>query len=152
MRRHRYLPHAEPDHSLALYLNLIATGFKSPAHNHPTWVVIVAMDGEERHRIYERIDDGSIAQQARLRLQREAIVRPGQAIACLSDDIHSIEGPGTGCIRHFHLYRRALETLEARLQVDRETGAIVTFGSRHLTPLQGDRSDARRRSAARGQG
>ena len=78
----------------ALYLNSLLPGKTTIPHNHDTWAVIAALEGEELNRVYQRTDDGSDAERATLNIEREVVVRPGTPIAFLPEDIHSIHVTG----------------------------------------------------------
>lgn len=100
----RYLLHHDPASNASLYLNTIVAGKTSTPHNHGTWAVIAALQGEELNRVYSRTDDGSDPDRATLSLVREHTVRPGFPIALLADDIHSIHVDQGPAVRHLHLY------------------------------------------------
>ncbi len=124
----------EGDDGLALYLNSLNPGRRSIPHNHTTWAVIVAVEGEEENRVYERLDDGSDPAVARLRLARTVNVQPGTPIAFLPDDIHSIHVGGNEPTLHFHLYGRPLETLSGRIGIELETGRVVNYNATQMRP------------------
>ncbi|WP_197341234.1 cysteine dioxygenase [Ralstonia solanacearum] len=132
----RYLLHQEADQSFALYLNAIHPGKTTPPHNHTTWAVIVALEGEELNRVYTRTDDGSDPERAALALSREVVVRPGTPITFLDDDIHSIHVVGDRPTRHFHLYGRALETLTGRIGFDLATGRVLNYNRNYMRPTR----------------
>lgn len=122
-----------PDESgFALYLNSLLPGKTTIPHNHDTWAVIVAVDGEELNRVYRRTDDASDPDRASLEVAKEVMVRPGTPIAFLPDDIHSIHVDGTAPTLHFHLYGRPLETLTGRLGFELDTGVIVRYNQIHM--------------------
>jgi len=112
---------------IALYLNSIIPGKTTIPHNHDTWAVIVAIKGEELNRLYQRDDDGSNPEQARISLTRELTVQPGTPISFLPDDLHSIHVQGTQPTLHFHLYGRPLDTLSGRIGIEPDTGRIVNY-------------------------
>jgi len=122
----------------ALYLNAINPGKTTLPHNHTTWAVIVAVDGEEENRIYRRTDDGRDPVRATLALVREQTVRPGSPIAFLAEDIHSIHGVGQRPTLHFHLYGRPLETLTGRIGIDLVSGEVVNYNATQFRPSQTD--------------
>ena len=128
----RYLLHAEPDQTFALYLNSINPGKTTPPHNHTTWAVIVALEGQELNRVYTRTDDGRDPERATLALSREVVVQPGTPITFLDDDIHSIHVVGNAPTRHFHLYGRALETLTGRVGYDLATGRVLNYNRNYM--------------------
>ena len=131
--RYRLNPH-DGDHEIALYLNSINPGKTTIPHNHDTWAVIVAIEGEELNRLYRRTDDGRDAAFARIEVEREVTVRPGQAIQFLPDDLHSIHVAGERPTLHFHLYGRPLETLSGRIGIELATGAIVKYNATQFVP------------------
>ncbi|NPT39552.1 cysteine dioxygenase [Paraburkholderia xenovorans] len=128
----RYRLNAGDESGLAFYLNSILPGKTSIPHNHDTWAVVVAIEGEELNRVYERTDDRSDPDHAQIRVAREVVVRPGEPIAFLPDDIHSIHVAGERSTRHFHLYGRALELLTDRIGIEPDTGRIVRYNATHM--------------------
>jgi predicted metal-dependent enzyme (double-stranded beta helix superfamily) len=116
----------------ALYLNSLLPGKTTIPHNHDTWAVIAALDGEELNRVYKRTDDGKDPERATLGLEREVVVRPGTPIAFLPEDIHSIHVTGVTPTLHFHLYGRPLETLSGRLGYELDTGRVVRYNTTHM--------------------
>ena len=121
---------------IALYLNSINPGKTTIPHNHTTWAVIVAVEGQEDNRVYRRTDDGSDPAVAQLALVRELTVQPGTSIAFLPEDIHSIHVVGDTPTLHFHLYGRPLETLSGRIGVELETGRVVNYNATQFKPSE----------------
>lgn len=131
----RYRLNAEDgDEGLALYLNSILPGKTTQPHNHTTWAVIVAVEGQEVNRLYDRTDDRSNPAQAQIHLAREFTVQPGASIAFLPDDVHSIHVVGESPTLHFHLYGKPLERLTGRIGIDAATGAITNYNATHFQP------------------
>jgi predicted metal-dependent enzyme (double-stranded beta helix superfamily) len=124
----RYLISQDDDENYALYLNVMHTGKVAPPHNHTTWACIAAVEGEEYNYCFETLEDGPLVPGDRDIKQTETIVvKPGQGIGLLPDDIHSIaihEGVST---RHLHFYGRGLETLDKRLMWDKELKTCKYF-------------------------
>lgn len=122
------------DDDIALYLNSINPGKTTIPHNHDTWAVIVAIEGQEDNRVYRRTDDGRDPQHATLALAREVSVQPGTSIAFLPDDLHSIHVVGNTPTLHFHLYGRPLESLSGRIGVRPETGEVINYNATQMQP------------------
>ncbi|MFT4234811.1 MAG: cysteine dioxygenase family protein [Microbacterium sp.] len=138
--RYRLNP-ADGDAGLALYLNSINPGKTTAPHNHTTWAVIVAVEGQEVNRIYERTDDRSDPTRAQIHVARETTVQPGAPLAFLPDDIHSIHVVGCEPTLHFHLYGQPLETLTGRVAIDPETGVVKNYNAAYFRPSVSVQSD-----------
>jgi len=124
------------DAGLALYLNSINPGKTTAPHDHTTWAVIVAVEGQEVNRLYERTDDRSDPTRAQIHLAREVTVQPGTSIAFLPDDVHSIAVVGAAPTLHFHLYGQPLETLTGRVAIDPDTGAVKNYNAAYFRPSE----------------
>jgi predicted metal-dependent enzyme (double-stranded beta helix superfamily) len=133
----RYLLGQQADDGMTLYLNVIIPGKSTKPHDHGTWAVIAAVSGEELNRIYQRVDDGSDPEHARLEQVREYTVKPGSPINFMPKDIHSIHVDGNQTVRHFHLYGQPLETLTGRLGYDLETGKVSNYNKNFMRPTVG---------------
>ena len=117
----------DPDRRFALYLNSAKPGTETPPHDHTTWAVIAGVEGEEHQKIYTRTDDGAEKGRGTVEVAREFTVMPGQAIAFMPDDIHSIHVLGEQSIMHLHMYGKALEEMTERVAYDRDAGTYATF-------------------------
>lgn len=118
-----YLLSEDTDRRYALYVYRPKPGRETPAHNHTTWAVVAGISGEEANRAFERVTgpDGCPA----LRALHEITVGPGDAVAYLPDDFHSIHIGGTRAIMHLHLYGRSLLDLPLREHFDAASNAFV---------------------------
>lgn len=122
-----YTLSCDADGRYALYLSSANPGKETPPHNHATWVVVVAAEGEELNLLYDRTDDGSVPGKATLAQSRQHVVEPGKPITLMPDDIHSIHVRGDGPTLHFHMYGRQLSDLTDRLQFNMQTGECKHF-------------------------
>lgn len=117
----------DPDGQYALYVSSANQGKATPPHNHATWAVIVGIEGDERNKLYRRLDDGSSNENVEIEMTGELMVRDGQPIALMPDDIHSIHVESEEPTLHLHLYGRRLEDLKDRLQFDLERRTASHF-------------------------
>ena len=123
----RYLLQEDPDQRFALYLNALNPGNETRPHDHTTWAVVVAVEGQELNRVYRNEGD-------RLVVEREIMVEPGRGIALMPDDIHSIHTLGDAPTRHLHIYGLALEKLDDRKAYDPATGAAIPYNANFMKP------------------
>ncbi|WP_439576951.1 cysteine dioxygenase [Elioraea sp.] len=123
----RYLLQEDPGGRFALYLNALNPGNETKPHDHTTWAVVVAVDGEELNKVYAKRDGG-------LDLVREVVVKPGTGIALMPEDIHSIHTQGDRPTRHLHMYGLALEKLDNRMAYDPATGEAVPYNRTFMAP------------------
>lgn len=130
----RYLLQEDPGNRFALYLNALNPGNSTKPHDHTTWAVVVAVDGQELNKVYERLDSGADPEKCELRLREEVMVEPGRGICLMPEDIHSIHTTGSVPTRHLHMYGLALEKLDNRKGYDPETGAVVPYNKNFMKP------------------
>lgn len=130
----RYLLQWDDDYRFALYMVALNPGNETKPHDHTTWAVIAAVDGQELNRVWRRTDDGSDPERCSLALEREVMVEPGRSIGLMPDDIHSIHTTGSHPTRHLHMYGLALEKLDQRRAFDPDTGAIQLYNAAFMRP------------------
>jgi predicted metal-dependent enzyme (double-stranded beta helix superfamily) len=130
----RYLLQEDPGNRFALYLNALNPGNETKPHDHTTWAVVVAVEGQELNRVYERLDDGSDPGRCELRLRDEIMVEPGRGICLMPEDIHSIHTRGDRPTRHLHMYGLALEKLDDRKAYDAESGTVTPYNRNFMQP------------------
>ncbi|MGN2437030.1 cysteine dioxygenase [Pseudomonas syringae] len=116
-----------------LYMNSLLPGKSTLPHNHETWAVIVAVQGQEINYVWARTDDGSDPAFARLELEKEVVVQPGTPISFLGEDLHGIKVEGDQPTLHFHLYGRPLESLNGRYGVNQE-GRVLNYNASQMAP------------------
>jgi len=120
--QNRYLVGQGRPDGISLYLNVLRRGKRIPPHNHTTWACVAAVEGTEHNILYDRLDDGAQPGKAEIRERETLAIGPGNAIAMLPDDIHSVEIRDDEMIRHLHFYGRPLESLDRRLTFDMANG------------------------------
>ena len=130
----RYLLQEDPDGRFAIYMLALNPGNSTKPHDHTTWAVVTAVEGQELNKVYRRTDDASVAGEARLELVREVMVEPGTGIALMPEDIHSIHTNGTATTRHLHCYGLALERLDERQGFDLEAGTVQPYNKAFMAP------------------
>lgn len=132
----RYLMQMDDGGTFALYLNALNPGNETKPHDHTTWAVVVAVDGQELNKVYRRTDDGSDPERCALVVDHEVMVEPGRGIAFMPDAIHSIHTTGAVPTRHLHMYGLALEKLDGRKAYMADTGEIVPYNKNFMKPTQ----------------
>jgi predicted metal-dependent enzyme (double-stranded beta helix superfamily) len=67
---------------------------ETPIHNHNSWGVACVVQGRDRYRKWDRVDDGSDPDRADIRLAWERDLEPGDFVwfGLPPDDIHSQQG------------------------------------------------------------
>ena len=124
----------DPDHGFALYADAARSASRTPPHDHTTWAVVVAVDGQELNKVYQRLDDRSDPERCRIRLAEEVMVEPGRGMCLMPEDIHSIHTAGDRPTRHLHMYGLALERLNDRKAYDMESGQVIPYNRSFMKP------------------
>ncbi len=116
----------EPGGEFALYLAIVSKGVTNTPHDHGnSWAVIAAVDGQERHHLYNRVDDGKTDGKGELEYAGALMVEPGSALSMLVGGIHSIEGVSEEPNRNLHLYGHGFEHQDGRREYDLDKGTYV---------------------------
>jgi predicted metal-dependent enzyme (double-stranded beta helix superfamily) len=117
----------DDDHRLALYMSTSVGAKDVPPHDHTTWAVIVAVQGTEENRFYERVGDFSAPGQGQIRQTGGELVRPGVGVCLMPDDIHSIHPNNARPALILHMYGQALDHLPNRVTYNMAEGTYKVF-------------------------
>jgi len=129
----RYLLQQDQGGRFALYLNALNPGNETKPHDHTTWAVVVAVDGQELNRVYRRLDDGSDPARCEVVEDHQVMVEPGQGICLMPDAIHSIHTTGDRPTRHLHMYGLALDLLDDRKAYSLD-GEVIPYNKNFMKP------------------
>ena len=95
------------DDSFALQLFVWPARAASAIHDHSCWGAICAASGTLAEERYRRLDDGSQANQARLKLDWQHAMQPGDPTSTLmpyDGGIHRVSNPSNRTVLSLHLY------------------------------------------------
>ena len=129
----RYLLQQDDGGRFALYLNALNPGNETKPHDHTTWAVVVAVDGQELNRVYRRLDDGSDPGRCEVVEDHQVMVEPGTGICLMPDAIHSIHTTGAVPTRHLHMYGLALDLLDDRRAYSLD-GEVIPYNKNFMKP------------------
>jgi predicted metal-dependent enzyme (double-stranded beta helix superfamily) len=121
-----HLLHEEADHTLAIFAISWLPGRGAPPHNHGTWAVVAGVDGMETNTFWKRLDDGSRAGYANLVYNGEKAFGPGEVIAMLPHELHSVTNETEAVTVSLHIYGKHLN-YTGRSQFDVEQKAERPF-------------------------
>ena len=114
-----HLLHEEPDHTLAVFAIAWLPGRGAPPHNHGTWAVVSGVDGLETNIFWKRLDDGSRAGYADVVKNGEREFGPGEVVAFLPHEIHSVLNQTEKVTVSLHTYGKHLNfTGRSQFDVD----------------------------------
>ena len=123
-----FLIHEDEDGGFALYVNSGVPGQTYRPHDHgAAWAIVVAVEGDERHRVYRRVDDGSVEGKGEVEIVEEIDVTPGHGICLGESGIHSIHALGSEPLLHLHLYGKGFGHQSRRTEYDMEAGTTHAF-------------------------
>jgi predicted metal-dependent enzyme (double-stranded beta helix superfamily) len=117
-----YLLSDEEGGDFSLYLISVHPLRPSPIHDHGTFAVIAGLEGEEENTIYKRLDDKSEPGKATVEEDYRVVLRSGDAIAFMPEDIHRINVVSDSPTRHFHLYGKGFAQQTDRLEFSQKDG------------------------------
>ena len=99
-----HLLHQEPDHTLAVFAIAWLPGRGAPPHNHGTWAVVSGVDGLETNTFWRRRDHGSRPGYADVVWNGAKIFGPGEVLAFLPHEIHSVTNETDRVALSLHVY------------------------------------------------
>jgi predicted metal-dependent enzyme (double-stranded beta helix superfamily)/rhodanese-related sulfurtransferase len=125
-----HLLHEEADHTLAVFAIAWLPERGAPPHNHGTWAVVAGVDGVETNTFWKRLDDGSRPGYAEISSNGEKIFGPGEVVAFLPHDIHSVTNNTQAVTVSLHVYGKHLN-YTGRSQFDVAAKTETPFLIRH---------------------
>ena len=102
-------------YSLKVFVWPAGTGTK--IHDHSSWGAYACAAGAVLEERYDRLDDGSLEEHARLKKAWQLWWSPGDGASTVlpgSGGIHSVGNPGTSTAISVHLYGPRLEEVDGR--------------------------------------
>jgi len=127
-----YLLSDEEGGDFSLYLISVLPVGPSPIHDHGTFAVIAGLDGDEENTVYIRLDDGSEDGKASLEVDRKVILKSGDAIAFMPEDVHRICVVSEAPTRHFHLYGKGFEQQTNRQEFNIKDGTTKSASASYV--------------------
>ena len=110
----------------ALYLDLLNHGASTVPHDHgSSWAIVTGIEGQETHRLYQRVDAGIGAGPAKLEQVGELTIGVGDSVSMLNNGIHAIEAVGTERIMMLHCYGKGFEHQSDRLEYNMHVGTCA---------------------------
>lgn len=89
----QYALYRAEDGSLCLFSLVVPAGSRTPVHDHLAWGLVGLYRGQQDETVYRRLDDGRDEGRARLEIDRQQRLGPGECYALLPPhgDIHYVE-------------------------------------------------------------
>ena len=116
--------HRDADGRYALYIDLINKGVSTVPHDHgDSWAIVTCIEGQEKHRLYKRIDENTGPGPAELEQAGEITISPGESVSLLVGGIHAIEAVGSDRSMMLHCYGLEFEQQTSRLEYDEASGS-----------------------------
>ncbi len=123
-----FLIYQEENGDYGLYVNSSLPGQQSRPHDHGgSWAIVVAVEGEELHKVYKTTTGQSDADSMPIKQAGELTVKPGSAISMMPDGIHSIHAVSDKPLLHLHLYGKSFPCQGQRKEYDLKTGEVRKF-------------------------
>ena len=117
-----HLLHEEADHTLAIFAIAWLPDRGAPPHNHGTWAVVAGVDGPETNTFWQRLDDGLRPGYADVVYHGEKVFGPGEVIAFLPHEIHSVTNHTEKITVSLHIYGKHLNhTGRSQFDVEQKT-------------------------------
>jgi predicted metal-dependent enzyme (double-stranded beta helix superfamily) len=115
----------DPD-GLTLMLGQFSPREATPVHDHGSWGVACVVQGRDRYKHWERLDDGSRPDRAQVRVLYEKVLGPGEFVTWLDPpgDVHSQQGVHGPALELVLFGRNVLEV--PRHYFDPDTGTVRT--------------------------
>ncbi|MBM3941561.1 MAG: hypothetical protein FJ316_01270 [SAR202 cluster bacterium] len=106
-------------------------GDHAPPHNHNTWGMIGVWDNALTETRFQRLDDRTRVDYAKLEKDRTAVVKPGEISLLVPevDEIHQMDNFTDRPTVEIHVYGKDLRGLD-RCTYDLETGRVSPFVTR----------------------
>jgi predicted metal-dependent enzyme (double-stranded beta helix superfamily) len=121
-----YLLHEEDDHTFAVLAISWLPNRGTPPHNHGTWGLVAAVDGDETNEFFRRVDDGSRPGYAELTKIGTKVFGVGDVLAMPSDTIHAVWNHSGRTTVSLHMYGRNIN-FTGRSQFDPERRTELPF-------------------------
>jgi glyoxylase-like metal-dependent hydrolase (beta-lactamase superfamily II)/rhodanese-related sulfurtransferase/predicted metal-dependent enzyme (double-stranded beta helix superfamily) len=125
-----HLLHEEADHTLAVFAIAWLPGRGAPPHNHGTWAVVAGVDGLEKNTFWKRLDNASRPGYAEVVWHGEKVFGPGEVVAFLPHDLHSVTNETPAVTVSLHVYGKHLN-YTGRSQFDPSAKTEMPFLIRH---------------------
>jgi len=117
-----HLLHENPDHTLAVFAVSWLPNRGTLPHNHGTWAVVVGVDGPERNKFFQRLDDGKRPRYAELKKTGEKTCGVGDVLAMPDGVIHSVWNETDAVTVSLHIYgRHTNHTGRSQFDLEKQT-------------------------------
>jgi predicted metal-dependent enzyme (double-stranded beta helix superfamily) len=126
----QYALYRAEDGSLSLFSLVVPAGASTPVHDHLAWGLVGVYRGAQQDTTYQRLDDGSDAGRADLRVVRQQIVSRGDFYTLLppEGDIHYVSTVSETPSVSIHLLANDTACVW-RHRFDPELGTVTPFRS-----------------------